>query len=53
MDVQVINRMADGSICDDLTGKVIPVNARTEMAYKIIAKILKRMMSEEKKVLNE
>lgn len=47
----VIHRMADGTICEDITGKIIPVTPITEPAYRIIARAIQRMLAESQETL--
>jgi len=44
----VTHVMADGTRLKDITGKVVPVNAQTEIAYRTILKVLQRMREAQK-----
>ena len=42
----VTHTMDDGTKLKDITGKVVPINAQTEIAYRTILKVLQRVERE-------
>lgn len=45
-DVHIIHEMADGTILEDISGKVVPVNQDTEGVYRTLYKIAERLAKE-------